>query len=504
MRFERADIKNVMASFRARFSTGNTSLATNLIIWFLLVTPVLALVLEISAKQLVFPLSLLMIVITIWICCTIKKISQNVFNFYSMFMLSVLLFNGGQIYLEVFHLNSNGILNDRFDPTILSQTLYLVILSIASFHAGGLFSVRRRRKVRKRSVPQGYPQVLSAQAVRIVGYGLVAISLVPVLLVTIKALMIVIDSGYFALYEQKRFAGLAAGTGGAISAFSRTFIPALIFLYAGSKKKSIARMLISATFLLYIGVLFFMGMRGTGTMLLLSFLWLRHTFIKPLPLRRLLIIGMVLLFVVFPTVKHIRNIEGGSRYTIKSFSDAYLSIESPAVSIISEMGGSMQTVSYTMQLVPKKRPFAMGSTYMFVASSVIPNVFWDLHPAVKYGSLSRWLTMTVAPWTFSHGGGLGYSFIAEAYANFGWIGTPLVLGLIGFLCARLVNWPNGRKDYARVAVIAVCIATVLIWARGDANFVVRPLIYYAYIPYLAFLFIRGRLNQKMRKIQIQG
>jgi hypothetical protein len=495
MNFKQPCLYSPIEPIKARFAFRKKMFATKFLIWFMLAAPIVALISGISNRQMVYPLSWLMMVVTLWICCTIKEISTNVFNFYSLFILSALLFNGGQIYLEVFCLNETGILNDQFNPTILSLTLYLVILSLASFHAGGLLGAGGSRKAIKKRAPHNYSRAVSAQATRIVGYGLLAISAVPILIATINALMIVMDSGYFALFEQKRSAGLAAGVEGVIFNFSRAFMPAMLFLYAGSNEKAIVKMLLTFTFLIYVCVLFFMGSRGYATMLLLSGLWVRHTLIKPLPLKQLLIIGILLLSVIFPTVKHIRNIEGASRNTLRSFTDAYLSIESPAVSAISEMGGTMQTVAYTLQLIPEKRHFAMGSTYACVALSIIPNVFWDLHPAVKYGSLSRWLTMTVAPWTYSHGGGLGYSFIAEAYANFGWIGTPIILGLLGFLSARLATWPSGKDDYARIAVVSVCIATALIWARGDANFVVRPLFYFAYIPYIAFRFIRGRLNR---------
>lgn len=468
-----------------------------LIILLVIAVPSFALLYKMPSKDVIYLLSLLMLIITIWICSTIKKISPDVFNFYSLFMLSAMLFNGGQIYLEVFHLNKEGILEDKFDPYTLSLTLYLVIISLTSFHIGGLLSIRSKKNNSKNTVSQDLSSGVTAQSLRIIGYGLLALSIVPTLIMAITALKIVLSGGYFALYQQNHSAGLASSTEGVISILSRFIIPALFFLYAGSKKKPITRICVSAGLFVYICIFFFLGWRGYGTMLLFAGLWARHMLVKPLPLRNIFIGGIFLLFVLFPTIKHIRNIEGSSRLSLQSYINIYFTIENPAIYTISEMGGSMQTIAYTMQLIPDSRPFAFGSTYIYVASSVIPNLFWDLHPAVKYGSLSRWLTKTVDPFFFHRGGGLGYSFIAEAYANFGWIGTPIVIGLIGFFLARLAAWPTGSEDYAGIAVVSVCMATLLFWVRGDANFVFRPLVFYAFVPYTAFRFNRNLLDRML-------
>lgn len=170
---------------------------------------------------------------------------------------------------------------------------------------------------------------------------------------------------------------------------------------------------------------------------------------------------------------------------------------------IQEMGGSMGTIAHTIELIPSVRPFAWGSTYGFAATGIIPNLFWQLHPAVEYGSLGHWLTTTVDPYLFYLGGGLGYSFIAEAYANFGWIGTPFAFGLIGFFIARLSNWPYGKQDHAKVAVVAVCIANMLFWVRGDVSSVFRPLFYSAIIPYMVIRIIRSELGRKNSNVDTQ-
>lgn len=164
------------------------------------------------------------------------------------------------------------------------------------------------------------------------------------------------------------------------------------------------------------------------------------------------------------------------------------------------MGGSMQTVTYTIELVPGTRAYDMGDSYYYAALTAVPNLFWRVNPGVARGLLSDWLIREVDPYTASVGGGLGYSFIAEAYLNFGWWGVPLVLGLIGLLFGGLVLWAGRSGDIARLATVASFASFFLFFARGEAALVVRGLVWYAILPYLAILYLRHAAALKERTV----
>jgi len=469
-----------------------------IVLFLLLTAPIFASFLNLSGEEKVYPLCVMFLMISIWIACTIKYISRDILNLYSLFMLAAVLFNGGQALLEVFHMNEVGLLMDRFHPGTQSETLYLVMLSLVSFHAGGILSTGNKMKNKMDINHDDYPPAVSAQALHIIGCVLLIISCVPVGILALDALEIVMWGGYSALYQQERATGLIAGLEGVTHFLAGFFVTGCLFLLVGTKDNKKIQLSTIGLLLFYAGIFFFLGHRRYGTMIFLSVVWIWHVIIRPLSLRKLTVIGLLLLFFVFPTINLIRNIEGGDRLSYKYLVEAFLSIESPIIMAISEMGGSMGTIAYTLHLIPDERPFAMGTTYLYVATSIIPNLFWGLHPAIEYGSLARWLTITVDPFAFLSGGGLGYSFIAEAYANFGWWGAPVLLALLGFAIAKLTSWPKGRDDYARIAFVAVCIATILLWVRGDANIIFRPLIYYALMPYWAVCFVRSRLLRKRK------
>jgi hypothetical protein len=195
------------------------------------------------------------------------------------------------------------------------------------------------------------------------------------------------------------------------------------------------------------------------------------------------------LFFVFPLISLTRNVSGAERLSGNYLINAFTSIESPGVAIISEMGGTMGTVAHTLELVPISRDYDLGIGYLYALATIVPNLFWVIHPTIAHGIASDWLTWSVDPYTASRGGGLGFSFIAEGYLNFGWFGTPLILGLIGFLYAKFLFWADRFSDAARLATVASFFAFFTFFSRGESSLIVRGLIWYSLAPYFLILLL---------------
>ena len=293
------------------------------------------------------------------------------------------------------------------------------------------------------------------------------------------------SSGYFSLFQQQASTGF-----GAWSIVLSTFlVPGSLFLLAGSKGKRSGIMASFGIVLIYCVLMFFLGARGSAILVLLAYLWLWHRTIHKVPTTALAVIAILLIVVLIPLLSVFRNVTGRERYSVTAAADAYKSVKNPVVAGLSEMGGSMQTVSYTVDLVPETRGYDMGASYYYASLTAFPNLFWSVHPAIARGQASNWLVRTVDPYTAEQGGGLGYSFIAEAYLNFGWLGASIVLGLIGFLFGSLVLWAERSGDIARLAMLASFLSFFLVFARGEAGEVVRALVWYSALPYLAVRFL---------------
>lgn len=451
------------------------------VLFFILLTPLIICYLEFDfqAESLIYLMSVFLVVLFIWSVWSWKMLTKSLFDPYILFLVAATLFNGGHAFLEVFHLNEKGILDGRFSSEILIKTLFLVIVGLISFHLGGLVSVATtKRTLAKKNVTTN--KAATTQRVRRVGWILLCISFIAVNLLLKDALLVVLSSGYGALYQRE----VATGFGATHRVLATFLVPGALFLLAGSKGRWTG---IGASGLIIFGysaLQFFLGSRSSAVMPLIAYAWVWHRCIRPLPKVVLIGTGMVILLVVFPLIRVVRSIAGEERFSFSFLVNTFLSIDNPLVKIISEMGGSMMTVAHTIDLVPRVRDFDMGVGYLYALLTVIPNFFWDVHPTIARGLAGSWLTQTVAPALASRGRGYGFSFIAEAYLNFGWVGTFPTLGLIGFLIGKFVLWAQRSSEPAKMATIASFASFFLFYARGESGSIVRPLVWYALLPYL--------------------
>jgi hypothetical protein len=208
----------------------------------------------------------------------------------------------------------------------------------------------------------------------------------------------------------------------------------------------------------------------------------------------MLVGGAAFLFlVVSPVVSLIRQDAGFERLSVSSLAVTYGSVDNPVVSTVADLGSSMYTITGTLQEVPKVRPYDGGLGYVHAILNVVPNFVTPLKFALPYGTPDNWFVKTVDPTYARAQGGLGYSFIAEAYLEFGFFGAPFVLFLIATLLSRLFEWGVGGAEPARVAAVASYLTFILHFPRGVAEGYTRQLFVYALLPYgLAFVIAKFR------------
>ncbi len=429
-----------------------------------------------AAEALIYPACLAFVALSAWSLWSWKVATKSLFDPYVLFLATAILFNGGHAFLEIAGWNERGVLFSRVSSETTLLTLFLVILSLAYFHLGALLGIPRRRSVHPAPI---HP--FGVEGVRRVGWGLLLISCVPSLFSLREAISVVMASGYFGLFQRDA----ATGFGATPSVLAAYLVPGALFLLAGSRQERIPRYISAFVIVTYAAIRLFLGSRSTAAMALVGYAWLWHRSIHRLRGAALFGFAALMLLVVFPLVAAMRDISGGDRLSVGMLADAFFSIDTPAIAIISEMGGSMLTVAHTLDLVPESRGFDMGVGYLYALLAVVPNVFWDLHPTVQHGLAADWLVWTVAPATAAAGGGLGFSFIAEAYLNFGWYGAPIALGVMGFALAKLTFWATDSSEPMKMAAVASVLSFVLFFARGEAASQVRALLWYAALPYVS-------------------
>ncbi len=448
--------------------------------------------LRVVDKDLIHPLSLVFCLHSVWCIWTWKTVAGSLFAPYPIFLLAAIAFNGGQVILEAFRLNENGLLGGIFGPRTLVSTLVLVTIGLGTFHFGALCSAALSSRSVKRERPAA--EWRDQSALRFVGWSLIAIALPAWWIESSAALSAVNSSGYLALYQGNADVGLAASS----RLISELLVPGAILLLVGSKDRRLS--LVVSIGLVGINTLLelFLGYRAYAVWPLLALAWAFHAVIRPLPKSIIAGGSAIILFVVFPLVRSIREQSGTERTSLDVLWDSYASIDSPAVSIISEMGGSMATVAYTLELIPSVASFESGLDYLYALATIVPNVFGGLHPAIERGTASTWLINIVDPWVAENGGSIGYSFIAEAYRNFGWVAGPAALFFIGFLMASFFLWASKSNDHLKLAAAAIFLSFLSHYARGEFYTLIRPLIWYTLMPCILVILVSNVSNQRTR------
>lgn len=453
-------------------------------------------------ESLVYIFCCVLCAITFWSFWSWYLLTKSLFNPYPIFFLSAFLFNGGEALLEVFHLNEDGIGNWHLIsdlPPISSETLvdtlFLVIIGLSGLHLGALISLATLKIKSYKSDSNNSLFLLNIKKTRIVGWRLICISIIPAFFVLRNTISIVLSSGYTALYQVDSATSYSAGP----AIIADFLIPGSFFLLAGSKDNRKYQLISLSIVLYYTLIRFFLGQRNQAVMPLISFVWLWHKSIKPIPKTFLLSTGSLMLL-IFPLVSAMRNTVGKDRFSISFLQETFSSINNPIIASISEMGGSMLTVAHTLELVPSEREFQAGADYFYALLTLIPNFFGKLHPTIARGLPEHWLTEQINPYFHNAGGSYGFSFIAEAYLNFGWIGAPIALAIIGFLFTKLILWAvKSSEDPAKMAMVASFLSVFLFYARAESALIVRGLVWYSLIPYLWVHLIKSCSSKAIRR-----
>jgi oligosaccharide repeat unit polymerase len=454
------------------------------------------------SELLIYPFCCLLIVLVIYFFWSWIFLTKSLFNPYTLFLLSAFLFNGGQAILEIFHLNEDGILTYLKISSVLPSlsdknivdTLFLVIICLTAFHFGALISLSLIEE--KDELNDNMKEIIiSSRNSYLIGKRLFLISLLPTIITLKSTISVVLSSGYHSLYEQDSATSFSALP----KILADFLVPASLFLLAGSRERPKGKFISLTIIVMYAMIIFFSGERNKAIMPLLSLAWLWHQLIHPIPKAFLLSTGALIVFFIFPVIATTRNTAGQDRLSISLLLEAFSSIDNPVVSSISEMGSSMITVAYTLQLVPSERDFQMGTDYFYALLTLIPNIFGKLHPTIIHGLPNKWLTEQVDPVFASLDGSYGFSFIAEAYLNFGWVGAPIALGVIGFLFTKLILWALKSCDPAKMAMIASFLSFFLFYARAESAMIIRPLVWYSLIPYLCVRLLNRYPSEKLAK-----
>lgn len=411
------------------------------------------------------------VVHALWAFLSWRRVTGRLVDGYSLFLLALLLFNGGHLVLGPFGLLRNGILDGNFDPRTLARSACLVLASVTWFHMGAL--VFGRWRTPGLAAPAGLDEGL--RGFRFVGLLYLALGVPAAMVNLVRSVRLAAAEGYLALYRQTQLTGWENWQA-VVAGFA---VPGVLILAATSaQRRTVATAWIVTV--VYASLTLLTGARAAAAMALLPMLLVHHRAVKAL--RPAVGISLAILALVgLPLIAAIRDFSAADRAeAVRSESRG-----SPATALVREMGNSMQTVALTIDLAPVERPFEYGAGYLRALTTVVPNLFWDTHPFAAEGSYSQWLVWRVEPFTASLGGGIGYSMIAEAYVNGTLFGALVIMLLAGSLLAAAVARTRARHDGIAIATEALLLGALLALPRGESSDIARPLMWNVVIPLVA-------------------
>lgn len=423
-----------------------------------------------------------------WLLVSCYILCRDFYHPYFMFLISAIMFNGGQLFLVGTDLMSPDLLMfGQFSRATVNLTVYLIFASLLMVHLGVLGYVGLRRTI-ARSAPD---DDLLVDSVRKAGYTLMIIGAVPYAAVLMGSL-VASAQGYEGVYTAS--SGVVVRAQGV---FANLFLPGLLFGIASSRKnRTTARILVTLA-LLAIAAFLIVGTRSRAMTLgcALLFVWTRS--IKRIP--AIVTVGLIAGFLVIaPTVAMVRDLPMGERLSISGISSAFSGDSNVALAMLSETGMTTTTTALTVDLVPQSRPFSFGLTYVNAILLSIPGTGFISASSRVPLVLSDWLIWQADPSAAERNGGFGYSFIAEAYLNFGAILGPVICGGLGLLIAYFVFRTD---DPLSVGFIGCLLLTLPMFSRGESVTITRGLFEQCLPPIIVtqYLMCRSQWVKRMRK-----
>ena len=424
-----------------------------------------------------------------------KKITGSAITPYVIFLISAYIFTFGQSLLFVFgKVAPERDLMDIFSVSSIMPAQYLTLLFLNFFHIGGLLSCKKTSHgnysydlmtlVEKTNMEN------QIYGIKKIGVIFLSISIIPYIIERFTLFYIVLSTGYSGLYLQE----VKVGISNLLSILSQYFVPGILCLLLVEEVKSRQRLFIS---LLIFEACFwlFTGGRSNGVIIASILIMYYHICIKPIKFKHALLISIAgFFFVSFLGV--IAETRSDSNADVSEAFSKSMSNSNAFYSAISEMGGSMYPMIATMEIVPAREDFRYGSSYLYSATSIIPNFgFWDLHPAMKYGNLNDWLQNAM-----SLNYGPGYSIVAEAYINFGNWGIFMMM-LLGYIFGLIFNINIRDKRNPLVIVLAFVFCFLIIkTVRNSFLATVRSIFYYIVPIYLIVVYMyKGRINNRVKR-----
>lgn len=280
----------------------------------------------------------------------------------------------------------------------------------------------------------------------------------------------------------------------------------LVFLYLATlpSKKEAKKVLFLYGFIYFINMLG--GDRGESMLAILFivfYLFLRNRLCpgaEPWIGRK----GIIILLVSVPVLIVLLFLMAYIRQNTSSGADDLLTI---LVAFFYQQGVSVNVIGCTfdeINVLPEEKWYSFGAIIDYFRTNYLTRILFGFTPygvgtierALNDYSLDAALTYTVNSNTYFSGGGMGSSFVAEAWYDFGYIGIFVYGLLYGYVLSIIPKWCSKN---VWIGVIAMVFFKVILYApRARALGFVAAAFSVSFWPlaFLIYLYVKSFYNKK--------
>lgn len=361
---------------------------------------------------------------------------NDLITLFSFFVILTYFFYYGQFLVESTGNDIYGILNIHY---IYSRSEYIktalfTLVAVSTLICGYLspnFSINNSRNTfRLKSV--------SKEKLSKVAIILLLIGYVPALYESYQKAMVVLRSGYSEMFNSAIYSG--SGINKIIRELSGFAVPGLLLGLITSRNSSREKYYWILCFT-YIGVYFLSGSRYRGLLLICAFILYYHQYksdnkitLKKILLLAIIVLSVLLIASIIPIIRSSGISSGNSTQFISNVFNETLKTNYLA-NFISSIGSTAATNTTVLANCPSQVNFVYGKSYIYSLMKTLPDLFglWNNYKDVD----------TVFHSFITPNSGIGSSFIAEGYYNFGYF-SIILFYIFGCL---FKNLERKRKRY---------------------------------------------------------
>ena len=416
------------------------------------------------------------VMIAFWILAT-KKI-----DFYTIFLSCTYIFYYGRYLLVL--LNRKKYYSDfisYYNEEFLNSVAIFVLICIVVMNMSFAIFMFTRKNYRR---PFLCRYKYNINAVKVVAWTMFLVSF----LFSIQIILINIRNTQMFSYA---YALKSYYSGFRVERFFSVFLPGsfilLVLIYKNSKMLKIILCLLITYFLLY----FSSGSRLQAILLILALLLVYELEFKHLTKTMLIKLGIGFLAICFLLVA-ISSVRNSLQYS-DSINEVWNNIQSSfendnfLLKLINECGFQINSIAVVLKECPSVIDFNFGMTYLNGFGQLIPNLFWSQNPFMQESKDSIF-AMYMNGGTF----GIGSSFIAEAYYNFGYLSVGFMI-FVGWLFSKYqlgVNKVYMVENNLLLKYFYLSIPTfALFYVRSDAVGLIKAVAYRCFIPCIAIILL---------------